>query len=356
MSESNAKSELRKALNKQDQQGERATEGDRLRFAKLIEIYKQKKVFDAKYVGERKIGGYRSLAHVEMLIKILGNHFENRLIKSITHSDIEQYKFKRLNTLKSNDEQRTIASVNRELEQLRAIFNFAEREGWIAKSPFKRGAPLISKADENKRDRILSYDEEKRLLAACEISTYTYVKGGKEYTIPDTKEAYEKRQLLKVIIVMAVDTGMRRGEIFKLTWRDVDFVSGEIIIRAMNSKTADRRAVGITPRLKSELEKLWNQSKNIDECVFGYDKPQSTIKKVWATACRNAKLDNLKFHDLRHTAITRLVETGKPSATIMKISGHKQISTFQRYNNPTSESVRDIAMSLHKLNSQSLVK
>lgn len=70
-SESNAKSELRKALNKQDQQGERAVKGDRLRFPKLIKNFKKKKVFAAKYVGETKVGGLRSLAHVEMLIKTL---------------------------------------------------------------------------------------------------------------------------------------------------------------------------------------------------------------------------------------------------------------------------------------------
>ncbi len=69
-SESNAKAELRKALNKQDQQGERAVEGDKLKFAKLIEIYTKKKVFAAKYVGETKVGGLRSLAHVEMLFPL----------------------------------------------------------------------------------------------------------------------------------------------------------------------------------------------------------------------------------------------------------------------------------------------
>jgi hypothetical protein len=147
-SESNAKNELRKALNKLDAQGERAIEGDRLRFAKLIEIFKKKKVFEAKIVNGTKVGGLCSLAHVEMLIKILSNYFENKLVKAITHSDVEQFKLKRLNTLKSNKEQRAIASVNRELECLRGIMNFAKREGWILFSPFERGSSLISKADE----------------------------------------------------------------------------------------------------------------------------------------------------------------------------------------------------------------
>lgn len=350
-SESNAKAELRKALNKQDQQGERAIEGDRLRFAKLIEIYKQKKVFAAKYIGETKVGGLRSLAHVEMLIKTLGSYFENRLVKSITHSDVEQFKLKRLNTPKSNDEQRTIASVNRELECLRSILNFAKREGWILYSPFERGAPLISKADENRRERILSYDEEKRLLAACDVTTVEYERYGEKITAKISPKAVERKQILKVIIIMALDTAMRRGEIFKTTWRDVDFTNHTITIRAVNSKTARERIVGITPRLYEELQKLWNQSpKMLELSLFGLDKMNSTIKKSWATVCNLAKLNDFRFHDLRHTAVTRLIETGTPSATIMKISGHTQMTTFQRYNNPNAESVKQAALRLHKLN------
>ena len=87
--------------------------------------------------------------------------------------------------------------------------------------------------------------------------------------------------------------------------------------------------------------------------LFGLDKPNSTIKKSWATVCDLAKLGDFHFHDLRHTAITRLIETGTPSATIMKISGHTQMTTFQRYNNPNSESVKLAAMRLQELNSQS---
>ncbi|MGI8787098.1 MAG: tyrosine-type recombinase/integrase [Pyrinomonadaceae bacterium] len=353
-SESNAKAELRKALNKQDQQGERAIVGDRLRFAKLIEIYTKKRVFAAKYVGETKVGGLRSLAHVEMLIKTLSGYFENKLVKAITHSDVEQFKLKRLNTLKSNKKQRAIASVNRELECLRSIMNFAKREGFILFSPFERGSSLISKSDENRRDRTLSYDEEKRLLTACDVTTVDYERGYEKITAKISPKAIERKQILKVIIIMALDTAMRRGEIFKTIWQDVDFTNSTITIRAVNSKTARERIVGITPRLYDELQKLWNQSPKILELhLFGLDKPNSTIKKAWSTVCDLAKLSDFHFHDLRHTAITRLIETGTPSATIMKISGHTQMTTFQRYNNPNSESVKLAAMRLQELNSQS---
>ncbi len=209
-SESNAKAELRKALNKQDHQGERAIEGDRLRFVKLIEIYTKKRVFAAKYIGETKVGGLRSLAPVETSLNSLKAYFDNKLVKTITHSDVEQFKLKRLNTLKSNKEQRAIASVNRELECLRSIMNFAKREGYLMYSPFERGSPLISKSDENRRDRTLSYDEEKRLLAACDVITVEYKRYGEKIEAKISSKAIEGRLQIfatpkKLYLIIATD-------------------------------------------------------------------------------------------------------------------------------------------------------
>lgn len=280
-SETNAKKELRKALNRMEQQGMQSVEGDRLRFIQLIDRYKERRVYEATYVGETKVGGLRSLAHVEMLIRTLTRHFQNRLVKMITHSEIEQFKLLRLNTPKDNGEQRSIASVNRELELLRAVMNFAKREGFILRSPFEQGSSLISKADETRRSRVLSYEEENRLLAACDVTIYEYVRFGRSYEVADTAESFKRRQQLKTIIITAVDTAMRRGEIFKLEWRDVDLESGEIVVRAFNSKTAQERSIGITPRLITVLQKLWNPSKLPFDKVFDYDKPDSTIKRVW---------------------------------------------------------------------------
>lgn len=349
-SESNAKTALRKALNKHEQTGERSIEGDRLRFAKLVEIFKEKRVFEAKYHGERKVAGLRSYKSVELLLETLGGHFANKLVKTITHSDVEQFKLERLRTLKKNKKERTIASVNRELECLRSVMNFAKREGYIHITPFERGQALISKSDETRRDRVLSREEEKRLLVACGERTYTYKRKGKEITAHDTGE---RRQLLKVIIICALDTALRRGEIFKLKWSDIDFETYEIKVKAMNSKTARPRTVEMTPRLHDELLNLWNKSpKRLSLSVFGYDKPESTIKKAWAGACKDAGLQDFRFHDLRHSAITRLVASGEPSANVMKISGHTQHTTFQRYVNPNSESVKVAAMRLHKYNEE----
>jgi len=125
----------------------------------------------------------------------------NYSLRSITHGDVRQFRAATLAQEMRTNSQRTIASVNRELSLLRRMLNVAQREGWILRSPFAAGDSLISSADENKRERILTREEESKLLAAC-----------------DTPQ----RAHLKAILICALDTGMRQGEIFSLRWRDVD--------------------------------------------------------------------------------------------------------------------------------------
>jgi integrase len=266
-------------------------------------------------------------------LEALINGFGKQRIKTITHSDIEAYKLKRLDTPSKRGGQRSIASVNRELEMLRAMFRFALRQGWLMRNPFSMGDSLISKADEVRRERILSPDEERRLLEACH-----------------KQDANNRERLihLKPLIIAALDTGCRRGELFKLLWRDVNCGTRTITILAENCKTARPRIVGITPRLFDELQRLWEHStSDRDALVFGIT---NTIKTGWRALCVEAKIEGVRFHDLRHTAITRMVKTRQPAPLIMKVSGHTQHSTFARYVNPDNEMITGIADALAEFN------
>jgi integrase len=117
---------------------------------------------------------------------------------------------------------RSIASVNRELALLRPMLNVARREGWIITNPFELGEPLISVADEKKRERILTRQEETLLLQVCSTSRLKH---------------------LLPIIICALDTGMRKGEILSLRGRDVDFEHRVITVAAFNTKTMRARTV-----------------------------------------------------------------------------------------------------------------
>lgn len=258
-------------------------------------------------------------------LRVLTEYFGNFLVKEITKSDIQKFKLERLNTPTVRNTQRSITAVNRELQLLRRMLNFAIENRWIKDNPFFK-TNLISMADETQRNRLLSFEEERRLLDACT----------------------DARAHLRLIVITALDTACRLGELLKLRWRDVDFYGEVITIIAFNAKTAEAREVGMTDRVKDELTKLWESSpQDLDSLVFGIT---NTIKRSWKSACRIAGIEDLRFHDLRHTAVTRLVATGLPSAEIMKISGHRQAKTFLRYVNPKADSLRRAASMLSAFN------
>lgn len=150
-------------------------------------------------------------------------------------------------------------------------------------------------------------------------------------TIPRMRNTASAKPLSR----SAVDTGMRSGELFSLTWDDVNLDSGVLTIRRSNSKTGKGRKIGITPRVKAELEALPKTNGHIFKIT--------SARKAFATACRRAEIKDLHFHDLRHTATTRMIRAGVPHAEVMKITGHTQMRTFMRYLNLVDESVQNTA-------------
>jgi len=214
---------------------------------------------------------------------------------------------------------RQVATFNRELALMRNILNFAIQNDWLIKSPFTKSPGIVSNSGEVQRDRVLSLNEESRLLAAC----------------------IDQRAHIKPLLICALDTGLRRGEMFKMRWRDVNFVTDEIYIPQTNTKTDAERTVGITTRLRTEFENLWEQSpKDVNGLVFGI---ASTIKTAWKTACDKAEIKNFRLHDCRHTATTRMIASGSSHTEVMKITGHTQLKTFLRYLNITPETARNCA-------------
>ena len=121
---------------------------------------------------------------------------------------------------------------------------------------------------------------------------------------------------LKPLVICALDSGMRRGELFKLTWANVDFTSRLVSLPQTITKTMKARTVGITSRMYDELIALYEKSdKNPESLVFGIT---DNCKRSWTTACRLANVKGLRFHDLRHSYVTRLINAGIPAAEAMK--------------------------------------
>ncbi|MBK9156434.1 MAG: site-specific integrase [Chloracidobacterium sp.] len=304
--------------------GEETLKSDKLLFSELVKEYTAIKLTKATYANGIKISGRRSLEPVQSAVKPLLEHFGGKPIRSIKAKNIENYKQKRINTPTDRGTTRKISSVNRELELLRAILNFAFQNEWIIKNPFMLSKGIISKASEVERERILSTEEESRLLSVCT----------------------GRRAHLRPLLICALDTAMRRGEIFKMKWQDVSFATNEIYIPQSNTKTESSRTVGMTPRLKRELEKLWEASpKAAAGLVFGIT---TTIKTAFGSACKEAGIEDFRFHDCRHTATTRMIASGSPHSEVMKITGHSQMKTFLRYLNITAERANSVAFRLQE--------
>ncbi len=323
--------------------GEDSIQGSKLTFRRFAEIYKQARLFPAEFHinngNKTKVSGLKSVGPVLHYLSVLVDHFGRFSIALISHSDIEAFRASRLR-IPSKRGPRSVADVNRTLALMRTMMRFAIQNGWISHSPFERGRPLISLADEVRRERVMTGDEELLFMDACMNARLVgYERNGK----PVTACIKRGRELLKAIVITALDTAMRKGEILSLRWRDIDLGRGVITISANNSKTSRARLTGITPRLADELQGIWNVSlKNPDSLVFGI----SDFKKSFAAVCNECGIQNLKFHDLRHTAITRMINAGIPPMEIMKLSGHTQWSTFARYVNPTEETITRIAETL----------
>lgn len=310
------------------EQGPKSLDSARMTFNDLADHAKEHYIKPPVYVDGVKVSGMRSWDDSRRKLNVLCLYFGKQRIREITHDDLKAFRELRIKALTKRNKPRKMASVHRELSLMRMVLNIARRQRWLPYNPFD-GGKLISNSVENKRDRVISKDEELRLLAACD----------------DAHRAH-----LRPIIICGLDTGMRSGEMLKLRWRDVDFATRRISIIAFNTKTAQSRPVPMTTRLTRELERLWRHSrKDTSALVFGIT---HRIKRSWATACQIAEIHDATPHDLRHTAATRMVQKGMALAEVSRILGHASAGTTYRYVNPTPDTLQRAADLLDEFNEE----
>ncbi len=208
---------------------------------------------------------------------------------------------------------RSPASVVRYIAALSHAFTIAVKEwGWLEDSPMRK----VTKPKESRgRVRFLSDDERIRLLKACKESSNPYL-----YTV----------------VVLALSTGMRQGEIMGLTWDVVDLNQGRAILH--ETKNGERRAVAITGHaleLLKELSKVRRIDSNLlfPSKEITPQKPQKPmdLRAPWETAVKKAELEDFKFHDLRHSAASYLAMNGASLAEIAEVLGHKTLQMVKRY-------------------------
>jgi integrase len=246
-------------------------------------------------------------------------HLKNALgqysLAVIDQKLIRKYRTDRGNTLWRGEKIKD-STIRKEIFMLSKLFSYAEKEENIT---LPRGNPVekISKPGEGKaRDRRLTKDEMKKLLAECKASRNIY---------------------LLPAVELAIELAMRQGEILALDWKDVD--QGRSIATIRESKTDDDdvqgRIVPLSPRainiLKTLPRKIGNKTKVIPV-------QRMTLYHVFHAAVVRAGINDFTFHDLRHESLSRLSERGDFSMLEMAaVSGHRTLQMLKRYNHQDAE-------------------
>lgn len=219
-------------------------------------------------------------------LKILLPYFADYPVRQITKNLAAEYRKRRMRGKKIKD-----ATVNRDLSVLRHLLYWAVDENLIPANPLAR---LHMERERKIRRHCISVAEEQALIA----------------TAPEH---------LGRIIIAALDTGMRRGEITHQLWEDIDFARRLLFVTKSKTAEGEMREIPLTGRL-TELLKSIQQAKGL---VFTYrEEAVCIIKRSWKSALRRSGVRPVRFHDLRHAFNTRLMEAGVIQEVRMALMGH----------------------------------
>jgi integrase len=300
-----------------------AEELKRIKYELAHEIHRprRKLVFDnllEKYLkwGER----HKEASSYERDVtssKPLTKCFAGRLINHISHEDLEKYMMQRLDGILriggySRKTRLSKATVNREAILMKHMFKKATEWGYLKQNQLQY-VKLFK--EPGARIRYATADEWQRLLSA---------------STPEPRELF----------IFAANTGLRAGEIFSLKWPDIDWQERQImVIKTKNN----------TPRIvpmNQVVHKLL--AKRRQHCGRGYVFPgkngqrRTDVKTAFKAACRRAGISNLRFHDLRHSFGTWLVNQGADIKTVQELLGHKCLKSTERYLHPNDERKRKV--------------
>jgi integrase len=261
-----------------------------VRFSDLAEKYKE-------WITGRQKGVEKRYS----VIKILFERFGNKELSRISINDIEQLQ---TDMLKTNH---AISYINKLTSVLKAIYTKAADWEMITESDLLRIRKVKQLKGEVARLRYLSEEEIVTLLSNCDVR-------------------------LRAIVATALNTGMRRSELFGLTWDRVDLRNGVILLD--KTKNGERREIPINETLRQTLNSIVRRI-DIPYVFFNPDTlkkySDSGIKRSFQTALRKSNIRDFTFHDLRHTFASRLVMAGADIASVQKLLGHKSIKMTLRY-------------------------
>ena len=228
-------------------------------------------------------------------MRIFDKEFESKNIQDITTWQIEKYKTKRREKFKP-------ATVNRELALLKHMFSKAVEWKRLKENPANKTVKFLKGAVN--RVRYLMPDEFQTALSNCE-------------------------DFLKPIVIVAVHTGMRKGEILGLRWDQVNFE--QKIITIVDTKNHERRDIPMDETVKATLRGMEKKGDLVFSIKDGKPIYPMKVHNAFSKALKASNITDFRFHDLRHTFASNLVMAGVKIEKVQKLMGHKMIAMTQRY-------------------------
>jgi integrase len=189
---------------------------------------------------------------------------------------------------------------------------------------------------DNGRDRWLRHEEERLLLEKA------------------TRPSY-----LRDLIIFAIHTGCRRGEILSLTWQDnIDLFRRTVKVEISKRKKKDKGNINkkykVIPMSETLFQMLLRRSKIMHISGWVFPISSSSARHAFDEAVKRAGIEDFHFHDMRHTFATRLIQAGVNLYAVKELLGHESINTTARYAHHYPESLRPSVMFLDKVPEETL--
>ena len=230
-------------------------------------------------------------------------------------------------------------TINRDVQRLQALLSKAVDWGVLDRHPFHGLKPL--KTDRTGRVRYLSAEEEASLRGALSrrdeslrqsrIRFNEWRAARHRRALPLRGEPYADH--LHPVVLVAMNTGLRRSELFHLRWEDVDLDARWLTVHGTTAKNGQTRRIPLNAEAQSTLQAWRRLSKEGETRVFpgvGGERLKR-VDRAWRGLRKRAELQNFRFHDLRHHFASRLVQSGVPLNTVRELLGHADTTMVLRY-------------------------
>lgn len=276
--------------------------------------------------------------------------FANKKLDEITPRIVEKWRIAKI--ARGNSAQ----TANRCFAYLRASLSKAEEWGIIEEHPFRK--MKLIKTEKNNIVRYLSVNEEKRLRDALESREGAKRQGrvsANKWREQRHKPLYDDMRgmvyidHLKPMILLSMNTGLRRGEVFSLKWKNVDFDLRQITVEAADAKSRKSRHIPLNEEAYSVMVNWKSQCENSQGYVFTNKVGGrfTDTRKSWCLLLKQAEITSFRWHDLRHHFASKLAIAGVNLNTIRSLLGHSSYAITLRYAHLSEEHKADAVAMLN---------